>query len=196
MANILFSDEFHCCSEWSHDFRAQYKPLLLLRKRFPTTPIIGLTTTITMSVLLDCKTQLNLNDVVIIRESTIPSNVFYAAVLKPSKNDEALNLLFLRLTRRYKNKQGIIIVKQLQENRTLVTDLRMLGIDVASYHSKLSALEKVALYHKWEGKKIQVIVAASASELALSEYNFLCLSSRKKIMGLQKVVAIFIIFCF
>ena len=53
-------DEVHCCSQWGHDFRPDYKYLGVLKTLFPRVPIIGLTATITSKVLNDVKEILNI----------------------------------------------------------------------------------------------------------------------------------------
>ena len=50
----------HCCSQWGHDFRPDYKFLNVLRRQFPSVPILGLTATATASVLDDVKVLTNL----------------------------------------------------------------------------------------------------------------------------------------
>lgn len=36
-----FLDEVHCCSQWGHDFRPDYKFMNILRRQFPKSPILG-----------------------------------------------------------------------------------------------------------------------------------------------------------
>ena len=48
--NQLAVDEVHCCSQWGHDFRPDYKYLGVMRNLFPKVPIMGLTATITSKV--------------------------------------------------------------------------------------------------------------------------------------------------
>ena len=43
----LAIDEVHCCSQWGHDFRPDYKFLGVMKSLFPTVPILGLTATST-----------------------------------------------------------------------------------------------------------------------------------------------------
>ena len=58
--SLIAIDEAHCISEWGHDFRPDYRELRVLRRDFPSVPIIALTATATERVRDDIIAQLAL----------------------------------------------------------------------------------------------------------------------------------------
>ena len=58
-------DEVHCVSHWGQDFRKDYLHLDILKKRFPTVPILGLTATATQKVKDDIAKRLGITNKVI-----------------------------------------------------------------------------------------------------------------------------------
>ena len=51
--SLIAIDESHCISEWGHDFRPEYRNLILLRNIFPEVPAMALTATATQKVRED-----------------------------------------------------------------------------------------------------------------------------------------------
>ena len=57
---LLAVHEVHCCSQWGHDFRPDYKLLGVLRSQFPGVPMLGVTATATERVIRDVMSMLNI----------------------------------------------------------------------------------------------------------------------------------------
>lgn len=57
---LIAIDEVHCCSQWGHDFRPDFKFLNVLKRQFRDVPILGLTATATADVIDDIKSILGL----------------------------------------------------------------------------------------------------------------------------------------
>ena len=74
---MIAVDEVHCCSQWGHDFRPDYKFLGTLKTMFPEIPLVGLTATATTKVLLDVQKMLNIRDSVVLRAPFNRPNLYY-----------------------------------------------------------------------------------------------------------------------
>ena len=82
----LVIDEVHCCSQWGHDFRPDYKFLGIMKKQFSGVPILGLTATATASVVSDVRKMLNISTCLTFRSSFNRSNLFYEVSRNISKS--------------------------------------------------------------------------------------------------------------
>lgn len=70
-------DEVHCCSQWGHDFRPDYKSLGILKRQFPCAPLIGLTATATNHVLKDAQNILHIQKCITFTASFNRPNLYY-----------------------------------------------------------------------------------------------------------------------
>ena len=62
-------DEAHCISEWGHDFRPDYRKLIVLREQFSNTPLMALTATATPIVQDDIIRHLRMTNTSIFKGS-------------------------------------------------------------------------------------------------------------------------------
>ena len=75
-------DEVHCSSQWGNDFRPDYRALGVLKRQFPTVPLLGLTATASPAVVQDIKTILSLSIcTVIFRGPMTRYNLVYQVIL-------------------------------------------------------------------------------------------------------------------
>lgn len=99
-------DEVHCTSQWGHDFRPDYKILGILKRQFPTTPILGLTATATAKVLSECQEILSLKQCLIFRASYNRPNLFYEVRPKPSSYKEQIREIAQLIKSQFSKQSG------------------------------------------------------------------------------------------
>lgn len=75
--NLIAIDEVHCCSQWGHDFRPDYKFLGALKGMFPDVPILGVTATATSKVIIDVQKMLNIRDCLVLKAPFNRPNLYY-----------------------------------------------------------------------------------------------------------------------
>ena len=99
-------DEIHCTSQWGHDFRPDYKFLGILKRQFPTVPLLGLTATATEKVLEDIKKILGLKNCLVFRTSYNRPNLFYEVVSKPTSHKAQIEEIVSIIKKRFKDQSG------------------------------------------------------------------------------------------
>ena len=99
-------DEVHCTSQWGHDFRPDYKILGILKRQFPSVPIIGLTATATFKVLEDVKEMLSLKDCLVFRASYNRSNLFYELRAKNSVHKVQMDAIATLIKKKFSSDSG------------------------------------------------------------------------------------------
>lgn len=162
-------DEVHCCSQWGHDFRPDYKYLNVLTNLFPGVPILGLTATATAHVLTDVQKILNLQGCLIIKSTFNRPNLFYNIMDKPSSQEDCLTVLEKLLKYRYKDESGIIYAHSIKDTEDISCGLRKRGLKVACYHARLEADERSKVHMKWHKKQYQAIVATVAFGMGIDK---------------------------
>ena len=132
-------DEVHCVSHWGQDFRKDYLNLDLLKKRYPTVPLLCLSATATIKVKEDIVKRLHIQNGVVYSQSSFNRpNLFYEIRDKKSfknMNDDLVSLL----KNRFKGRSGIIYCISRKECEKLSEVLkRNYQIKCDFYHAELA----------------------------------------------------------
>ncbi|XP_054880232.1 ATP-dependent DNA helicase Q1 isoform X2 [Poeciliopsis prolifica] len=162
-------DEVHCCSQWGHDFRPDYKILGILKRQFPSVPLFGLTATATSSVLKDCEKILCVKQPVIITASFNRTNLFYEVRNKDSDGDALMSDITSLIKGKYKNQSGIVYVFSQKDAEMLSSELKKRDISAYPYHANMDPEDKSQVHCRWTSNKIQVVVATVAFGMGIDK---------------------------
>ena len=163
---LIAIDEAHCISEWGHDFRPDYRNLKILRREFPSVPLIALTATATEEVRRDIVDQLRLEDAGSFVSSFNRPNLTYSVLPKQRSFDELMTLM-----QRHKNESAIIYCFSRKDTEQLSTDLSANGYPALPYHAGLDSALRRSTQEKFIRDEVPVIVATIAFGMGIDKPN-------------------------
>ncbi|XP_004713848.1 ATP-dependent DNA helicase Q1 [Echinops telfairi] len=162
-------DEVHCCSQWGHDFRPDYKALGILKRQFPNTSLIGLTATATNHVLKDAQKILCVEKCFTFTASFNRPNLYYEVRQKPSNTEDFIEDIVKLINGRYKSQSGIIYCFSQKDSEHVTMSLQNLGIRAGAYHANMEPEDKTKVHRKWSANEIQVVVATVAFGMGIDK---------------------------
>ena len=162
--SLVAVDEAHCISEWGHDFRPDYRNLALLRREFPTVPMMALTATATEDVRADIVKQLDISGAPQFVSSFNRPNLTYRVRPKPRTFDELVALL-----RQHSGEPAIIYRFSRQDTERLAGRLARLGIKALPYHAGLDDTIRRETQEGFVNDDVPVIVATIAFGMGIDK---------------------------
>lgn len=165
----LVIDEVHCCSEWGHDFRKDYKQLHIFKREFPGTPVLGLTATATPTVISDIKKILGIPQCLLFKGSFYRPNLSYE--IRNTSNKDSVNDIVDFITREFPNQTGIIYCLTIKETEDVASKLNSFGIPCLAYHAQLDNNLRSSIQQQWYTNRCRVIAATVAFGLGINKMD-------------------------
>ena len=162
--SLIAIDEAHCISEWGHDFRPDYRELRVLRRDFPSVPIIALTATATERGRDDIVAQLALPEAETFVSSFNRPNLTYR--VQPKRN--AFNTL-LGLLRRYRGEPAIVYRFSRKDTEELAASLVEEGLNALPYHAGLESSVRRQTQERFSRDEVSIIVATIAFGMGIDK---------------------------
>ncbi|KFB37733.1 ATP-dependent DNA helicase Q1 [Anopheles sinensis] len=162
-------DEVHCCSQWGHDFRPDYKFLGVLKEMFPKAPLIGVTATATTKVITDVQKMLNIPEALVFVATFNRPNLYYHVMEKPQEKQEQYEFLSDLLLNRFRQQSGIIYTYSMKDAVDISTELRKRDLRVAPYHATLEAVDRTKIHQLWHKNELQAVVATIAFGMGINK---------------------------
>ena len=167
--SLFAIDEAHCISQWGHDFRPEYTQLGVLRENFPDTPVMALTATADKITRRDIIEQLKLKDAREFIASFDRPNLSLS-VKRGYKAAEKMHFI-LNFIKARPREAGIIYCLSRKTTEKLAADLRLRGINAASYHAGMSTLERNQTQEYFKNDQLLVVCATIAFGMGIDKSN-------------------------
>lgn len=163
LLRLFAVDEAHCCSQWGHDFRPDYRALCVLRIQFPNVPLLALTATASQRVQQEVMEMLQMSRFTIQFEKSVDRpNLHYEIREKSEKSAEALRQVLDAVEEFPKHASGIVYCLSRKETETVAQYLDENGVAACCYHADMDAFDRLAVHDQWLDGSIQVVVATIA----------------------------------
>ncbi|KAF2617324.1 hypothetical protein F2Q68_00039744, partial [Brassica cretica] len=168
--SLISIDEAHCCSQWGHDFRPDYKNLSILKTQFPKVPMVALTATATQKVQNDLIEMLHIPKCVKFVSSVNRPNLFYSVREKSLVGKAVVDEIAEFIRESYSNNEsGIVYCFSRKECEQIAGELRARGISADYYHAEMDVYMREKVHMRWSKNKLQVIVGTVAFGMGINK---------------------------
>ena len=164
--SLFAIDEAHCVSSWGHDFRPEYRQLSILKREFPSIPVIALTATADGLVRRDIVERLAIPRAEVLVSSFNRPNIRY--LMQPKRESFERLLKFLEAR---KGESGIVYCLSRASVDNLAADLVDEGYAALPYHAGLDKKTRDDNQVKFLNDEAKIVVATIAFGMGIDKSN-------------------------
>lgn len=159
-------DEAHCISEWGHDFRPEYRGLVVLKENFPDIPVAALTATATPVVQKDVIELLKMKKPDTFQASFNRENLVYRVLQKGDTYQRICDYL-----NAHPNESGIIYCQSRKTVESVAEKLRADGFRALPYHAGMESTNRSKNQDQFIKDNAEIIVATIAFGMGIDKPN-------------------------
>uniref|UniRef100_A0A0E0J5M9 ATP-dependent DNA helicase n=1 Tax=Oryza nivara TaxID=4536 RepID=A0A0E0J5M9_ORYNI len=153
--SLIAIDEAHCCSQWGHDFRPDYKNLGILKVQFPSVPMIALTATATSKVQIDLIEMLHIPRCVKFVSTINRPNLFYKVFEKSPVGKVVIDEIANFISESYPNNEsGIVYCFSRKECEQVAKELSERGILADYYHADMDVISREKVHMRNQNEPV------------------------------------------
>ena len=182
MLGFVAVDEAHCISNWSHDFRPDYKLIGSFRKLYPDIliPIVALTATATDTVCSDITKCIGLINPSIVKASFDRPNLYIKVceletLEKKVKDKKKKNIVIKAhivydYIQKYRNHKIIVYINSKADTEELSNEINTMCANISSpYHAGLTPKNRGIIQEQFSSGKVNVIISTIAFGMGIDQ---------------------------
>ena len=140
--SLFAIDEAHCVSQWGHDFRPEYRGLVVLHERFAGVPRVALTATADDLTRADIVERLQLEEARTFISSFDRPNIRYTIVEKKDGTQQLLRFIRDEHTHAQGHDAGVVYCQSRKRVEEVAGMLQEAGFNALPYHAGLDAAKR------------------------------------------------------